>query len=150
MALDDDIRVLSGVRLFQSFTREQMRLLAFGAENMRLGSGRELYRENSQADCAYVVVSGRISLYRDHEGKRTRVGAAAPGAMLGEIALIAPTKRLTSAAAEEDTELIRLNRSLFRRILEEYPEVAHTLHRQIAAELHEMTDKISQLAPRFS
>ena len=34
MALDDDIRILSGVRLFEGFTREQLRLMAFGAETI--------------------------------------------------------------------------------------------------------------------
>jgi hypothetical protein len=31
MALDDDIRILSDVGLFEGFTQEQLRLLAFGA-----------------------------------------------------------------------------------------------------------------------
>ena len=45
--------------------------------------------------------------------------------MLGELALIADTHRLTGADAEIDTDVLRLNRKLFRRILEEYPELAH-------------------------
>ena len=39
MSLDDDIRVLTGVDLFDGFTQEQLRLLAFGAENTRLPAG---------------------------------------------------------------------------------------------------------------
>ncbi|TIN67663.1 MAG: cyclic nucleotide-binding protein, partial [Mesorhizobium sp.] len=42
MALDDDIRVLSAVRLFEGFTQEQLRLLAFGAENTRLIANHKL------------------------------------------------------------------------------------------------------------
>ena len=43
MALDDDIRILSSVSLFKGFTPEQLRLLAFGAENLKLSAGRELF-----------------------------------------------------------------------------------------------------------
>ena len=50
MALDEDVRTLSGVELFAGFTQEQVRLLAFGAENMHLPAGRTLYREGDQAD----------------------------------------------------------------------------------------------------
>ncbi|WP_163364864.1 cyclic nucleotide-binding domain-containing protein, partial [Escherichia coli] len=66
-----------------------------------------------------------------------------PGAVLGEMAIIAQTKRLTSAMADTETEVIRLNRSLFRRILEEYPEIAAALHTQISEDLSEMIAAIS-------
>lgn len=149
MALDDDIRILSGVRLFEGFTQEQLRLLAFGAENIHLPADRKLYREEDEADSAYVVVSGRISLYRDIDGTRTEVGSAGPGAMLGELALIADTRRLTSAAAQVDSEIIRLNRKMFHRILEEYPEVAARLHQHILEDLQDMIARIESMAPRF-
>ena len=90
MALDDDIRILSGVRLFEGFTQEQLRLLAFGAEDAA-GARQKLYREDDEADSAYVVVEGRISLYRERDGERVVIGTVGPGAMLGELALIADT-----------------------------------------------------------
>jgi CRP-like cAMP-binding protein len=125
-------------------------LLAFGAETIRFRAGREIYRENAAADCAYVVVSGEVVLYRGHEGEAALVARLGEGAVLGELALIAQTRRLTYAAAETDVEAIRLNRTLFRRILEEYPEVAEDLHRRIAADLQELIQKIEGLAPRFA
>jgi CRP-like cAMP-binding protein len=150
MALDDDIRILSAVRLFESFTHEQLRLLAFGAETVHLSSERRLYREDDDADAAYVVVSGSISLFREQDGQRIVVGAAGPGSMLGELALIAEARRPTSAAAVGDAELIRLGRKMFRRILEEYPETAAALHRRILADLQAMIGRIEELAPRFA
>lgn len=149
MALDDDIRILSGVRLFEGFTQEQLRLLAFGAENLHLPADRKLYREDDEADSAYVVISGRIALYREVEGARVEVGSAGPGAMLGELALIADTRRLTSAAAGVDSEIIRLSRKVFRRILEEYPDAAARLHEHILADLQDMIARIESLAPKF-
>lgn len=149
MALDDDIRILSGVRLFEGFSQEQLRLLAFGAENVHLPADRKLYREDDEADSAYVVISGRIALYREGDGDRIDMGSAGPGSMLGELALIADTRRLTSAAAEIDSEIIRLNRKMFHRILEEYPEAAERLHAHILADLQDLIARIESLAPRF-
>jgi CRP-like cAMP-binding protein len=150
MALDDDIRILSDVGLFEGFTQEQLRLLAFGAETTLLGADRKLYREDDEADSAYVVVSGRIVLYREGEGERLVIGHVGPGAIMGELALIADTKRLTSASAEIDSEVLRLNRRMFRRILEEYPDLAVQLHHRISAELQAFLQKIENLAPRFA
>jgi CRP-like cAMP-binding protein len=150
MALDDDIRILSAVRLFEGFTQEQLRLLAFGAETTLLNADRKLYREDDEADSAYVVVSGKIALYREQDGERIPIGTAGPGTMLSELALIADTKRLTSASAATDAEVIRLSRKMFRRILEEYPEVAMKLHQRISEEFQAMIRRIEELAPRFS
>ncbi|MDN5927496.1 MAG: cyclic nucleotide-binding domain-containing protein [Hyphomicrobiales bacterium] len=151
MALDDDVRLLSGVELFQSFTPDQLRLLAFGAENMRLASGQLLYEAGAQADGAFVVARGRIGLFRENaEGERVLLGDAGAGALLGELALIADTVRPTGAVAAEDTELVRLSRKLFHRILQEYPELAAALRDQIAQGLTRMVGKIDRLGPRFS
>jgi CRP-like cAMP-binding protein len=149
MALDDDIRILGTVGLFESLTPEQLRLLAFGAERLVLRAGRELFREGQSADCAYVVVSGSITLFRDSDDGRVAIRPVGPGAMLGEMALIAQTTRPTAAVAEVETEVIRISRSIFHRILEEYPEVAATLHAHISRSVTELIREIEKLSPLF-
>jgi CRP-like cAMP-binding protein len=149
MAVDDDIRILSRVGLFEELTAEQLRLLAFGAENIRLDAGQELYREGDQANCAYVLVNGSIELFRERNGESEVLAEFGPGALLGELALIADTKRLTGARTTADSELIRINRSLFRRILEEFPAVAARLHGRISRNLQELIGRIAELGPRF-
>ncbi len=150
MALDDDIRILSAVELFADFTQEQLRLLAFGAETTALQAERKLYLEDDEADSAYIVVSGRIVLYREADRNRTPIATAGPGAILGELALIADSRRPTSASAAVDSQVLRLSRRMFRRILEEYPELAARLHQRILAQFQALVDRIEEMAPRFS
>jgi len=150
MALDDDVRILSRVGLFEGFTPEQLRLLAFGAETTALPAERKLYREDDEADSAYVVVAGRIVLYREADGPAGPIGFAEAGSILGELALIADTRRLTSASAAVDSQILRLSRAMFHRILEEYPDIAIQLHQRIAEELQAMVERIGELAPRFA
>lgn len=149
MALEDDIQVLSGVRLFESLTHEQLRLLAFGAETIRLMKGRDLFREDTAADCAYVVTRGRIAVYKTQDGERVPYMHAEPGDALDEMALVVHVRRKSGAYAEEESEVIRLNRSLFRRIMEEYPEIAVALRDRLAAEFTDMVDRIAVISPRF-
>ena len=129
MALDDHIRILSGVRLFEGFAQDQLRLLAFGAEAMSVSAGKKLYRE--------------------HEGDRVEVSTGGPGTVLGEMALIADSRRLTSADAETDAEVLRINRSMFRRILEEYPETAERLRTQIIEDLQALIRRIEEVGERL-
>ncbi|WP_420960700.1 cyclic nucleotide-binding domain-containing protein [Brucella sp. IR073] len=151
MALDDDIRILGTVDLFGSLTPEQLRLLAFGAERLVLRAGRELFREGQSADCAYVIVSGSICLFQEDErGSRVTIRSVGPGAVLGEMALIAQTSRLTGAFAESETEVLRLSRAIFHRILEEFPEVAVALHSHVSRNLLQLVSEIEKVAPRLA
>jgi CRP-like cAMP-binding protein len=149
LSLEDDIRIISGVTLFEDLTAEQLRLLAFGAERVSVAKGRDLYREGQRAECGFVIASGEIDLFRDTERGRHVVKRLGPGMILGELALITETKRLTGAVAAEDTQVIRINRSLFRRMLEEYPETAVSLHARLAERLRAMLREIGGLEGRF-
>ena len=149
MSLEDDIRILSGVTLFEDLSGEQLRLLAFGAERIKLAKGRELYREGQSAECGFIIVSGAIDLFRETPRGRHVVKKVVPPMVLGEIALITETSRLTGAVAAEDSEVMRINRSLFRRMLEEYPQTAFYLHERLTDQLHDLLQRIGELDGRF-
>ncbi len=56
-----------------------------------------------------------------------------PGTLLGELALIAETKRPADAIAREPSTVIRISRTLFLKMLEGYPEAAYKLREQLMA-----------------
>ncbi|MAS06331.1 MAG: cyclic nucleotide-binding protein [Ahrensia sp.] len=149
MSLEDDIRILSGVTLFEDLSSEQLRLLAFGAERIRLAKGRELYREGQSAECGFIIISGAVDLFRETPRGRHVVKKVVPPMVLGELALITETARLTGAVAAEDSEVMRINRSLFRRMLEEYPQTAFYLHERLTDQLHDLLQRIGELDGRF-
>ena len=150
MTLDNDIAVLAGTALFGELSQDQMRLLAFGAERMRFNSGRTVFRQGDSADCAYVVAQGRIGFYRQSGDQTVAAGAAGPGAVVGEIALFTATNRDRTAVADDDLELLRINRSLFQRMLSEYPEIAVDLHARLSQSLRELLKEIAGFDARFS
>ncbi|MFZ2101855.1 MAG: cyclic nucleotide-binding protein, partial [Oricola sp.] len=47
-------------------------------------------------------------------------------------------------------QVVRINRSLFRRMLEEYPESAAVLHDRLSEQLHRLIGEIGALEDRFS
>ena len=150
MSLESDIAVLRDVPLFADLTADQLRLLAFGAEHRRLRSGETLFRAAARADAGFVVASGEVTLMAGPAGEERPVAHFGPGTLLGELALITETRRPATALTTEDCDLIRIPRTLFRRMLEEYPDLALTLHDRIARQLAEMMADITALESRFS
>jgi CRP-like cAMP-binding protein len=79
---------------------------------------------------------------------------AGPGILLGESALLAETTRPTTATAREPAAVLRISRTMFRKMLEGYPEAAHRLRDVIAARAdqwaRDMENVRDALAPRNS
>lgn len=150
MAIEDDIRALKQVSLFQAFTTEQLRLIAFGTEHLTLNKGRELFRAGDAAECGFVVLSGSINLVEDDKTNRRVLQTISQGALIGELALITETTRPCGAVAAENSEVIRINRSLMRRVLGEYPELAARLHADISARFAELLKNITKLERKFA
>ncbi|MEL4073438.1 cyclic nucleotide-binding domain-containing protein [Ochrobactrum sp. GPK 3] len=150
MSLDEDIHILGRVRLFGSFSPEKLRLLAFGTERLKLRPGRKLFQEGQKADYAYIILSGNILLFRENDKARKFIYHVGPGTMLGEMALIIHTSRPTSAVVEGETEVLRISRSIFRRIIEEYPDLAARIHDCISCNMLNFIRDIEKMAPRFA
>jgi CRP-like cAMP-binding protein len=151
LSLNDDIALLSNVSLFAEIGDDKLRLIAFGAERRRVAKGHELFREGAPADCAYAVAAGSFSLSKlDAEGRPQPVDSVGRGALLSELALISMVERKFTATANEDSEVIRINRPLFRRMLEEYPEVTALVEARIRDNLQAMIRRVEALAGRFA
>ncbi|MEB2847580.1 cyclic nucleotide-binding domain-containing protein [Rhizobiales bacterium RZME27] len=150
MALADDIRLLSQVPLFSDMDGDQLRLIAFGAERRTVAHGQALFREHSPAECAFVVASGRFQLStlgRDgHMQVEKEVGS---GALLSELALITMVERKYTAVALQDSDVLKVTRTLFHRLLEEYPRAAQILQARIRDNLVRMAQAAAAMESRF-
>ena len=90
-----------------------------------------------------------MALLRGPPGQEAPVAHYGAGALLGELALITETRRPATDVTTEDCDLIRIPRTLFRRMLEEYPDIAMALHNKIAQQLGQMMTDIMALEERF-
>jgi CRP-like cAMP-binding protein len=151
MSLETDIQLLGLVPMLTDFSEEKLRLLAFSSENRTFRNGQRLFSAGERADSAYVVSEGHVVLYSP-DTPDTAKATLGPGAMLGDLALIVETERTETAVAVGDVVAIQIRRPLFRRMLDEYPEIARALHGRIAgglsgtmAELNALRDRLERL-----
>lgn len=148
MALADDISVLSQAPVFSSLSGDALRLVAFGAEKKVLSAGQFLFKEGAPAESAYIVIAGRVAIYAS--GSSEPESFAGPGALLSELALITRVERKFTAVAEGDLEVIRIARALFRRLIEEYPQVARVVEDRIRENIARLAEEATAMQPRFA
>lgn len=130
MSIEDDIAFIERVPTLRMLGRTALRILAIGAESRYVHEGEVLFAAGETADCGYVIQEGSFRL--DSGSRSIGEVIAEAGTLLGELALIAETKRPATAIAREPSTVIRISRSLFLKMLEGYPDAAHILREQLA------------------
>ena len=151
MSLTEDIRLLSEVPLFREMNGDQLRLIAFGAERRQVAPGQELFRERSPAESAFIVSKGRFELQVANRNGETRVEATVgTGTLLSELALITMVERKFTAVAIEDSEALKISRSLFHRLLEEYPAVGRVIEGRIRDNIAGLAKAAAAMGHRFA
>ena len=143
MSIEDDIAFIERVPTLRMLGRTALRILAIGAENRYVHQGEVLFAAGEQTDCGYVIQEGSFRL--DSASKTIGEVVAGPGTLLGELALIAETKRPATATAREPSTVLRISRSLFLKMLEGYPEAAHILREHVATRARQALQEISDV-----
>lgn len=151
MALHDDIQLLSRVPLFEDMNEDQLRLIAFGAERRHISVNQTLFRERSPAECAYIVAGGTFELSTiGRAGKPQNEATVGAGTLLSELALVTLVERKYTAVALVDSEVLRVTRALFQRLMEEYPAVALAIQERIRDNINRLADEAAAIEHHFS
>src|SRR5579872_4281640 len=145
MTIEDDIAFLERVPTFAQLGFSALQIVAIGSETKHLEDGEVLFRAGETADAGYVIQSGSLKLTR-HEVRRSDPSMlVGPGVLVGELALLTETVRPATAIAAEPTTVIRISRSLFRKVLEGFPEAALLMRDRLAQRANLATEEITAL-----
>jgi len=150
MTLSHDIELLSRVSLFEGFPEEQLRLLAFGSKRLFLRAGEHLFRDGAPSDGGYIIVKGQIDIIAERNGREIILSSQLANSLIGEVALITENRRVASALARTNCELIFIPRELFKRMLSEYPHLAERLHERISVSVRSMLKEMEAVKTRLS
>ena len=109
--------ILRAVPLFAGLGDEALAGVASRATSVRLEAGDVLFRLGDTADALYVVVSGRLEALGDESADGDVLRVLGPGAVVGELALLAGSPRSATIRARRDAELFELRRAEFERLM---------------------------------
>jgi NTE family protein len=103
---------------------DESALSAFEAEldSLNLPGGAILFREGEVATALYIVTAGSLGVaVRGEDGRDALVARVQAGETVGEMALLDGGLRSATVFALRDTELLRLERRSYERLIEQHP-----------------------------
>ena len=104
-----------------------------------------LYRTGAAADGLYVLLSGRVRVFRETVGRAQMLHSETSGGVLGEIPVFSGSRFPATAIAVEPTRCGYLPLDVIERLLQQEPEFARFALRRLAIRAQSLLRRIDEL-----
>ena len=108
---------------FNLLDEESFEQLKPGMVEFNYHAGSRLYSFDERAEYFYLIISGKVELYREEDDKPAERVKLGPGCCFGEEALRAEGYRLTDARCLEKSCIVSLNRETALELANSHPKM---------------------------
>ena len=108
-----------------------------------------IFTEGQIANCAYLVVSGSICIYKVVDTERAVLDRLKQGQIFGEMAIISGEPRTANAMATEDSSLAIIERETLKHAMQESPQITQAMTKALIARLMNTTKKFPSSHPQI-
>ncbi|MEN8239252.1 MAG: ATP-binding protein [Actinomycetota bacterium] len=112
---------LASVDLFANLDPGDLAQLEVSLSHHEVPAGENLFCEGDEGDSAYVITTGEIEVLKESAGRDVRLAVLGPGALIGEMALLARAPRNATCRALTDAALVSIPRDTFNGLLTASP-----------------------------
>ena len=147
--LDEKIERLKSVPLFAVLDDIALHHIVFNSHNLTASDGTSLFTEGDAASGAIFLESGELSLLVHSKGEMVERVKLQAGAVVDPYALVTSGKRPVTAKAVGDVKYQLLDRSVFRKVLENYPGHAERLQDYLREEINRTVGTLNGVAARL-
>lgn len=131
---DAKVEALRALSLFRGLRDRDLKQVAKLADEVDLPAGHVLMREGDRGAETFVIASGEALVERGGR-ELARLG---PGAVVGEMALLAEGPRTATATLTQPSRLFVLAHREFHSLLEDVPAVRECVLTEVARRLREL------------
>jgi CRP/FNR family transcriptional regulator, cyclic AMP receptor protein len=136
MGEDQEVELLSRVDLFESLSKQEIRVLVRQNSDVLLGEGETFYAPWEHDGKLFILKKGRMRLYRTEGGREFTLEVVDAGTVFGEMAFTPHRLRESYARAMEPSVIFVIERTAVERLIEEKPQVGIRMISLLSERLH--------------
>lgn len=148
--LTKDFELLRHSPLFSGLHLDLVKLFAYLSKRRTYQPGEQLIQQGEKADRAYFLNDGEAQLLVLHRGSEVVLQRLANDDFFGELALLAQFDWFFSVRALTVCDALVINRAVFKKVLEKFPEHKDNLiERVIQLRVERLIDQTSFMLDRL-
>ena len=133
---DEQRDLLRRVEVVAGLDRVTLARVVTHLDSVAVARGAAVCEQGAVADALYIVAAGEFGVFaQDEGGTERRINSLGVGDHFGEMALLTDDTRSATVRAETDGEVLRLDREIFLRLLDDDPQVGRAVAAALARRL---------------
>ncbi len=145
MSIQEEVLQLKEIPLFAEIDDSKVKLIAFASAHLRYQKGDVVFSEGDSTESIYIILSGEVDVRINVPDGQVTVATMGKNAIFGELAVFCNGPRTASIVANSDLETLRIEKTLFIQLLEDFPKIALSVLRVLGSRLIQNGRIISQL-----
>jgi len=143
----DKNKLLKSVSLFFDLSDKELGYISSRMITKNFEMGSLIFMENSEGEMCFFVAEGSVKVTRlSQDGKEVILAMLNKGEFFGEMSLLDGESRSANVIALEKTKVLTLNRKDFLSVLQDYPQIAIQLLKEMAHRLRKSDKQIASLS----
>jgi len=146
--------LVKDIPIFSNLTDEEFLELANMAEVIEVKAEDTLFRQKDKSEAFYIILQGSLEVLKDMKyGKTKKLADMGKGAVVGEMAFLAGTRRSATIRAIDDGILIKIKKEPFKASMRQGESLAgykliYFIARSLSEKLKLQVDKFQELSEK--
>ena len=128
MDLRKDLEALKRAHISHFFEEADLERVFNAGKQICLKKGQVLFSEGSYQETMYIILSGKVEVYKKHK----QIAVREAGEFFGEMALVESKPRSASVRALSDTEVLEIDKETFFNYFASNPKVVWAILKDVS------------------
>jgi CRP-like cAMP-binding protein len=140
---------LKTLALFSMLTPRELKIVDGLLHKREFLAGEVIFDEGEEGQALYIVMSGAVTVSRNHHSTKETIAELAAGSFFGDMALLDNTPRTAQVRAREACELAVFFRADFVALMETDATIGYKISLQLARTIAERLRRFIVDGPRI-
>ncbi|MEO0671512.1 MAG: cyclic nucleotide-binding domain-containing protein [Pseudomonadota bacterium] len=142
MSLTSECELLECIPLFKHVDQSKRKLIAMSSDRLTFGPNEMVFREGDPSDAVFMMLNGAVRVIKQDEERSIELARLSGGAVFGETGVVCDTKRSATIVTIEETTMLRIDSRIFMELVEQVPQVAVALTRELADRIERTNQRL--------
>ena len=143
----EKIELLQSVSIFWDLNEDELGHIADKMVAKHFENGNYIFLEDSEGEQCFFVLEGSVKVTRlSKDGREVILAMLNEGDFFGEMSLLDGESRSANVIALEETKVLTLDRNDFIAVVNDYPQIAVQLLKELARRLRKSDRQIVSLS----
>ena len=142
MSLERECERLRDIPMFRDLDDAKCKLVAMSSDRLNYVPGDIVFHQDDPSDAVYFMLHGRIKVTKRRNEQDIEIAELDGGAVLGETGVICGRARSATITAIEESTMLRTDAHVFKELLQQVPQVAVALARELANRVDATSDRL--------